>query len=468
MATGQFDDGASTVPGGVAGPVDRVVVVGAGVAGLTVANALTHAGVECVVLEARDRVGGRLHTVELAGFPVDLGGSWIHHPVGNPMRALADVLEVGCHDGDPMPTMSGWDLGPGRRLSAEEVRSGLALVFETFPAALDRLRAGARPEATAADGVRRFLAEAGLTPEVARRAHQALRSTVEADSADLWDRQSLRWLWHESEYGGEMLGDLPDGGYAGIVEALAAGLDLRLGVDVTDIRFADSDGVVQVRDASGRVEGGSHVVVTVPLGVLKHGHPRFTPGLTPARRAAIERLGFGRYEKVVLRFDRAFWRDAGLSHLMLYPADPDAPATWVFDHDAFDGQPVLAVHAFPSVTGRVLDGSPDEAVSWALGLLTGAGLDCPAPVDVAVTGWAVDPCSRGAYTHVPPGSDPADADLLGEPVAGRVLFAGEHTQSARLGYADGALTSGIREAKRLLRRPAIELGRLDARTSRPG
>ena len=77
--------------------------------------------------------------------------------------------------------------------------------------------------------------------------------------------------------------------------------------------------------------------------------------------------------KVVLRFDRAFWRDAGLSHVMLYPADPDLPTTWVFDHDAFDGQPVLAVHVFPGVAGRVLDGSSDEAVSWALSLLAEVG-----------------------------------------------------------------------------------------------
>ncbi len=72
-----FDDGRADVPAGVAGPVERVVAVGAGIAGLTVANALTFGGVECVVVEARDRIGGRLHTVNLAGSPVDLGGSWI-------------------------------------------------------------------------------------------------------------------------------------------------------------------------------------------------------------------------------------------------------------------------------------------------------------------------------------------------------------------------------------------------------
>ncbi len=65
---------------------ERVVVVGAWIAGLTVANALTHTGVESVVLEARDRAGGRLHTVDLAGSTVDLGGSWIHHTTRSATR----------------------------------------------------------------------------------------------------------------------------------------------------------------------------------------------------------------------------------------------------------------------------------------------------------------------------------------------------------------------------------------------
>jgi len=89
--------------------------------------------------------------------------------------------------------------------------------------------------------------------------------------------------------------------------------------------------------------------------------------------------------------------------------------------------------------------------------------DCPKePVEVAVTAWADDPFAAGAYTHVPVGSTNADLDLLGEPVAGRLLFAGEHTQAARVGYADGAMSSGIREAKRLLGSAAVTLGRVGA------
>jgi monoamine oxidase len=345
LTAGNFDDGRTDVPAGLAGPTERVVVVGAGIAGLTVANALAHGGVECVVVEARDRVGGRLHTVDLGGSPVDLGGSWIHTPVGNPMRAFAQQAGIPCRSANPMSELAGFDCGEGRRLSAAEVEASLSLQFEAFPEAVGRLRDELGPDATAAYGIETFVAGAGLAPGPARRARQALRALVEAESADLAERQSLRWMWNEIEYGGHYLGDVPDGGYRRLVEAMAAGVDVRLGVDVAEVVL--SAGGVRVRSADGTSEEGSHVVVAVPR---------------------------------------------------------------------------------------------------------------PAPAAVAVTSWASDPRSGGAYTHIPPGASPADADLLGEPVGGRLLFAGEHTQSARMAYADGAMTSGIREAKRLLSQPGVRLG----------
>lgn|ERR1700733_399032 len=103
--------------------------------------------------------------------------------------------------------------------------------------------------------------------------------------------------------------------------------------------------------------------------------------------------------------------------------------------------------------GRLASGSP-AGVSRRAREFAGS---VPWFAAVAVTSWAADPWAGGAYTHIPPGASPADADLLGDPVGGRLLSAGEHTQSARLAYADGALTSGIREAKRLLGTPAVRL-----------
>jgi polyamine oxidase len=192
----------------VAGLVERVIVVGAGIAGLTAANALAQAGVDCVVLEARDRIGGRLHTIDVAGSPVDMGGSWIHHPLGNPLRDVADQFGIGYRSGDPLPELAGYDLGERRRLSRTEVEAELRLLYEDFPATVERLQATCEPDASIADAIEAFMTESALDATAARRARQGLNAVVEAESADLAVRQSLRWMWSEMEYGGNFFGDV--------------------------------------------------------------------------------------------------------------------------------------------------------------------------------------------------------------------------------------------------------------------
>ncbi len=282
---------------------------------------------------------------------------------------------------------------------------------------------------------------------------------VEADAAGAAEQQSLEWLWTQEEYGGDYFGDLPEGGLGAVTDALAARLDVRLDWPVARVDLLDAG--VSVTSADGRTEQGSHVVVTVPLGVLKQDLPSFHPPLPSERVEAVRRLGFGRYEKVALTFDEAFWREAGWSHLVLFPPEIAQPAAWVFDLDAFSGVPILVCHVFHSAAGHLAGASTDAAARWVMDMLSAAmGAPCPEPAAVAVTSWADDPYAAGAYTHVPPDASNADVDLLGTPVAGRLLFAGEHTQSARLGYADGAMTSGVREAKRLLDATTVTLGQL--------
>ncbi len=452
----RFDDGSTVVPGGVSGPVDRVLVLGAGIAGLTVANALDRAGVDYVVLEARGRVGGRLHTVDLGGSPVDLGGSWLHHPSGNPLRRFAADAGVACRPGDPTTTLAGFDVATDSWLSPADVETTMNADLTGFTAALGGLRERLGPLASAADGIEAFLAGTGYQDASLRRARQGLRASVEADASGAAEHQSLTWLWTQAEYDDQYFGDLPRGGYSAIVAAMAAGLDVRLDWPAAAIETTGKG--VAVTSAAGQVETGTHVVVTLPLGVLKGDLLSFTPALPDSRADAVRRLGFGRYEKVVLRFDRPFWREAGWSHLVLFPPAPEEPASWVFDLDAFGAGPLLACHVFHSANHHLPASSEAAAVRWVTEQLGAAlGFPCPDPVAVAVTDWAGDPYAGGAYTHVPPGSSNADLDLLGTPVGGRVLFAGEHTQSARVGYADGAMSSGVREAKRLLGVPAVTL-----------
>jgi polyamine oxidase len=446
----RYDDGSGAVPAGAQGSVERVIVVGAGIAGLTCARALVQASVDCVVLEARDRIGGRAHTAELAGAPVDLGASWIHHPAGNPLRRFAEEAALACVPGDPLPGMGGFDCVERRRLSAAEVEANLALLNEEFQPLLDRMRADRDGDASAAEVMDALVDAKGLTGGEARRARQNLRAEIEAEASDRAERQSLRWYGAATEYSGNYFGDLPEGGYARIVAALADGVDVRLGAAVDDVVVRNHGVAVEGRTGH---EEGSHVVVTVPLGVLKAGVLRFDPGLPEERIGAIERLGFGRYEKVVLRFDEPVWRHAGWSSILLFPPEVDEPAVWVIGDDRTT---TLTAMIFHSSAHRVDE--PAQAAAWVLTML-GEALDgrCPPPRAVAVTDWSRDPDTRGGYSHVPPGAVAADLDLLGEPIGGRLLFAGEHTQSARVGYADGAMTSGIREAQRLTRRPWVQL-----------
>jgi polyamine oxidase len=433
-----------------------VIVVGAGIAGLTVANALTHAGVDVVVLEARDRIGGRLHTVDLGGSQVDLGGSWIHTPDGNPMSALADLLGV---MRSPVDFFESAVL-----VDSDGNRDALAPVLpmvDAFYEWLDQERASIDASPSVADAIDRFLAgSASPDPRDRELARRFLRSLVSAENA--WPPEDVvarEFPPNTVEYGGSSLGEYPDGGYKRILDALAEGLDVLTSYPVGEIGQEDQ-GVSVRRYPSGEVLMGSHAVVTVPLGVLKDPDAiTFTPGLPAERRAAIDRLGFGGFEKVLLRFDEPFW---SRPEPFAVVSDGDV-SDWLicFELHAFTGAPVLVAFAVGHAAKRVLGRPLEKRVSEVLELVRSVtGVEPPAPTDVVASEWAVDPYSRGAYSFIRLGSTREDLERLGEPIGGRLLFAGEATGSARTGFADGAMLTGIREAKRLLGTGQVRLGRL--------
>jgi polyamine oxidase len=210
-----------------------------------------------------------LHTVDLAGTPVDLGGSWIHHPDGNPLSALAAELGVRVREGDPLPTLGAYDHGERRRLAQPELEALLGLAFDEFPSAAVALTEQFGPQASVAEAIDHFVGGLDLDPHATRRARQLMRADVEAQAADAAERQSLQWAWNEMEYGGEFFGDLPEGGYRSVVHPLASGLDVRLNSPVTDVTTSSTGATV--RSADGTTYDATHVVIAVPLGVLKRG-----------------------------------------------------------------------------------------------------------------------------------------------------------------------------------------------------
>lgn len=230
--------------------VRKIAVVGAGMAGLTVAHQLSREGLEVTVIEARDRIGGRLWTDRRLGLPLDLGASWIHGTRGNPLAKLARQAGMSGTDTNDSYILRG---GDGRKMGRLE-----------YP---------------------------GWLQNVAEVQHSA-----GADTSEL----NLSAYDAEDGFAG------PDrkfqGGYSDILKPLAGDYEIRLGQSVR--RIEHGAGGVSLNG-----EAFDAVVVTVPLGVLKAGHIQFDPGLPDAKRRAIARLGMGLLDKVYLLYDHAFWDD---------------------------------------------------------------------------------------------------------------------------------------------------------------
>ncbi|GAA3446400.1 flavin monoamine oxidase family protein [Planomonospora venezuelensis] len=453
-------------PGGVAGDVTRVIVIGAGFAGLAAANALTSAGVEVLVLEARDRLGGRIRTAEIGGTDIDLGAAWIHTPQGNPLAQLCERTGIRRLPYALDDLTAGVALvdGGGAQVRGSG-RSSLIRSAAGFEGAAAKLAARSTPSGAptgpgrAAGGGRETTlgglidAYCAAEPDTGRREWMRfiLQTVVETELAAPAAELSAAVLEVPEPYGGG--DDVPEGGYRRLIAALTPDAAVRTGAAVRTVR-ADGAGVT-VETTDGRTERGSHVLVTVPLGVLKAGTIGFQPALPASKARAVAALGFGDFEKVVLRYGSRHWDEAATGFLVRHGGTP--LRAWI-DATGPAGAPTLVALA-GGPAGRALSAlAAEEVLRRAQDVLvTATGARLPAPAAWAVTGWRNDPFARGAYTHLTPGAGVAAIEELAVPLAGRVLFAGEATCPVRFGHADGAFVSGIREAKRLLGAPSVEL-----------
>jgi monoamine oxidase len=420
-----------------------VVVVGAGVAGLTAARLLADAGQRVVVLEARDRVGGRVHTDRSDGSVVDLGASWIHGVQDSPVAAAAEALgmrkvefTVGGYQVDSRPIAY---RGPdGARLDAEATRRFVADVRAVDRVLVDEVERSA-PDDTFRDVVERAVAAQGWTDERAERVLEHLEHRSEEQYGVPADELAAHGLDDDAIAGDEVV--FPDG-YDVLPTRLAAGLDVRLRHVVGIVRL-DDDGVVVTSDR-GTVRGAS-AVVTVPVGVLRSGDLVFEPPLPDRHREALGRLRMNAFEKVVLRFPERFW-DADVYAVRQLGPEGRWWHSW-YDLTRLDGTPTLLTFAAGPAAREIRTWSDDAVVDSVLAQLRRLyGDGVPAPTAVRVTHWQDDPFARGSYAHMAPGSVTADHDDLAVPVAGRLHLAGEATWTDDPATVAAALCSGHRAA----------------------
>ncbi|MFM7424300.1 MAG: flavin monoamine oxidase family protein [Elainella sp.] len=428
-----------------------VLIIGAGIAGLAAAQRLAPQR-RVRVLEARNRLGGRIWTDRSLAMPLDLGASWIHGSDGNPITQLAEQFGLTTQPTDYSRHIL-YDAA-GRQLS-ETAHDQIDAQFERVMAAVETLRQTreARDESDMALGAvvaqvlaANLAANTGLTPEQQVQLAYSLNSEIEHEyGADVQNLSLYYWDADQARDGADLL--FPDG-YDQIIQRLGQQLTNRLVIDLEQIVQQIEYGPSGVKVTTQRaVFTASQAIITLPLGVLQSGSVTFQPALPNAKQTAIRRLGMGLLNKTYLQFPTAFWDG---EELLGYAANQKGEwAEWL-NLAHYTNQPILLGFNAATYAADLERRSDQETLEAALSVLRSLYGPIPAPTNWRITRWQNDPFARGSYSYLPPGARSTDRDHLAAPVANQLFFAGEATSRNDAATVHGAWLSGQRAAQQLL------------------
>lgn len=432
-------------------PGGRVIVIGAGFAGIAAARRLKSAGRDVTILEARDRIGGRALTDKSGHVPVDLGASWLHYGERNALAAAARNSGVDFNVSD-YDNASAFDLKGGgaipmpmvdvQRDIAIERRLGPALFWPNL-----RWRAG---QAIAAAGSGRSIGDlwrsevAGRVGSLQEDAYRVIMETAYAAPLDEVALESL-FLGGEEISNGEWF---MTGGMQAFAEHLASGLDVRLSTRVTEVEWSPKGAVVRTETDEMSTDA---VVLTVSVGLLKAGSIKISPALPASHQAALDRLGMALLNKIALFYPSIDW-PAEEEYWVL--ANGEFPSI-IANHCRYSGAPLLLALT-GGATSRAVETLEDDEVVGRLhrAIEHAHGRRIVEPERAIVTRWASDPLALGSYSHRRLGANLLEDEILARPIGGVLFLAGEAiVPDADICNVSGAYRSGWRAASQIVGLP---------------
>jgi monoamine oxidase len=448
LATAYSLAGQKTAQGATGNNAD-VIVVGAGMSGLSAASHLRQAGLSVIVLEARDRMGGRIWTNrQVPDMAADMGAQWLTEATTSPVQKIANQNKITTLKANIFNNVF-YNAHNGRMPSAATLKLFDNFFYLLGEAALYRealLNAGYR-DISVKQGLDYALSQGPPLTAAERTEFEfmvafSLETGLAASSADLSFDNVLSLL---AEADAESV--IP-GGYDQIINLLAHNVDVRKEHIVTEVSYDDARGVV-VQTNKGAFIGGA-AVIALPHAILQHGDVKFVPALPAAKRDAIFRIATGLTDKYWFKFRTSFWEE----HTDFVGFITQPAVGWIswYNMKKYTKKPILV--GFNRLEyARALEAASDtEVTDAAMAVLRrhyGAGI--PEPEGMVRSRWASERFSRGCVSYLPVGATPAHRATLGNSVKNLLFFAGEATSVDHPASVYGAFVTGRRAAMEIMK-----------------